>query len=832
MLLLGGLLSLRSTTVEVGWHDTVPHAQTWSRLRYVSVANGTIGLHGTGSRLLGQSKWGAFFQSGIYGVQSDPVECVNVIDQGALVNMLTWQVGHLLVDILEPLYYARFSGELYLRVANPAEIVDLSMIQQDTPFALLRLFGNVSLELPDACFRDLLVELDVGRAYYATGDLDAGMRERYSAFKSFLNEGARSMFPVERHPPSLVLIRRTKRVLTNFRDVQKIAKAEAIKRGLTFRTVSLEDEPFSTQLAIFDAARVVVAQYGTAAHNVLFMRPGTLLVLLVQPGWCPWAWHFVNQAILSQVDVVTVCEPNNTVKSFRWAQRAWRAGPWIAKDADWPSNLDALRDALSTSVSFLTDVATGGEGAAPRVHVSDVRVERDGLRAKVMLVPEVVGDLPDWFIVGLERNQVQLCVEGTCFSHDEFNEFSTLDLRVDWGDSVRLRCWLQFQGEELMASETYWASTIDGTYPGLQASTVTHSPPPPDEGRFRLVDWRVFEPGTTLTMYLRIKQTKEVLFEARLDERTALQSAIAEFCRTHDITDCFALAHVVRDAALFRLDAARHELPTPQSRPSPSDPCVFLHNEKTAGSSLRRFFASSALNLGVGFYVPCYDDRALYDVDTCYGFDLSHFEGDNEVAVLAGHFQWGVWDALPRSSTFTCFTMVRHPVDRALSLYYERVYSHPDVGGRLVNDLDAVELEWLLREFKGSAFSRYRDEGMCNTMCKMLLGLNVHKGRRPDDVIPPIPPILNTSLAIERLGRCVVGVQDDWRGTMSVLEAWFPWLRQEEEERLNAGYRDKETRFTLRPELRDEIEKCNTCDLALYSHALELFETQLKILRK
>jgi hypothetical protein len=50
---------------------------------------------------------------------------------------------------------------------------------------------------------------------------------------------------------------------------------------------------------------------------------------------------------------------------------------------------------------------------------------------------------------------------------------------------------------------------------------------------------------------------------------------------------------------------------------------------------------------------------------------------------------------------------MRDPIARVVSFYYERVapFTH-----KALNDLTAEELDFLLPEFFGSAFSRFRDE--------------------------------------------------------------------------------------------------------------------------
>ena len=182
--------------------------------------------------------------------------------------------------------------------------------------------------------------------------------------------------------------------------------------------------------------------------------------------------------------------------------------------------------------------------------------------------------------------------------------------------------------------------------------------------------------------------------------------------------------------------------------------------------------------------------------------------------------------------------MVRHPVDRAISLFYERVYQRDDhLGGRRLNDWSVSDFEWLLGAFKGSAFSMWRDEGFCDQVCKNLLGLAINRGRTPAavdalpaDVTSRAASSLDAGLAIERLEKCVVGTQEDWAGARRAIDHWFPWLSFDDDVRRNVGFSDAETRQTLRPELSAAIEKCNACDLAVYEAATRRVETQKEFL--
>ena len=168
-------------------------------------------------------------------------------------------------------------------------------------------------------------------------------------------------------------------------------------------------------------------------------------------------------------------------------------------------------------------------------------------------------------------------------------------------------------------------------------------------------------------------------------------------------------------------------IPEVQLVPTPSNPFVFLHHEKTAGSSLRRYITRASKDNAHKFYVPCFDRDAIYHEDLrCYSFDLKNATEDNggivgELSVMGGHFPWNVWLDNQPGSIPSCFVMMRQPIERAISLYYERVFPREDFGETFINDWDLEDWKWLLKEFKGSAWGMYRDEGMCNTMCMMLL---------------------------------------------------------------------------------------------------------------
>jgi capsular polysaccharide biosynthesis protein len=61
----------------------------------------------------------------------------------------------------------------------------------------------------------------------------------------------------------------------------------AERQGLNWLLIDdLAEVDFDDQMFIFSQVDVLVAVAGTALHNMLFMRPGSAVVIIMQPFWC------------------------------------------------------------------------------------------------------------------------------------------------------------------------------------------------------------------------------------------------------------------------------------------------------------------------------------------------------------------------------------------------------------------------------------------------------------------------------------------------------------------------------------------------------------------
>lgn len=231
-----------------------------------------------------------------------------------------------------------------------------------------------------------------------------------------------------------------------------------------------------------------------------------------------------------------------------------------------------------------------------------------------------------------------------------------------------------------------------------------------------------------------------------------------------------------------------------------------------------------------------------------------------DISIVAGHFSWNVWQQLPEYVSATrnlehttnasiptppCFIMGRHPVDRAISYYYQRCFQISDCIGynRKMNELTSHEMAHIvlyerqgrLREDNVTVI--ILDEGMSDSACRAVADVKGTTGfvvnLSQSMTIPDSLTHDEMSRALRHVSKCVVGLQDRWDDTKRVLGHWFPWIdfsQQPANRRLMQLLKDKEDRDTLRPELRAIIEAENACDLELHNKMTEIFETQLKVL--
>ena len=229
-----------------------------------------------------------------------------------------------------------------------------------------------------------------------------------------------------------------------------------------------------------------------------------------------------------------------------------------------------------------------------------------------------------------------------CHAAAAFNEFSTLDLALRAHSPLVLHAWLAWEEEEeeeedsdnknknnrrrrrrkVTGSDTVFAfrtrrDAHDGPLrfaarglrsedfhcgarlilPVISSSSASSSSSNNNNKNNNIVNVDVDDNSpSTLT-----------ILSVALSGEGALQGSVAAFCRQQRLPfkgECAQLAARVADAAAKVAAVKALGLPPVQGAPpSPREPFVFLHHEKCAGTSLRRYIATAARRLGLEIHV-------------------------------------------------------------------------------------------------------------------------------------------------------------------------------------------------------------------------------------
>ena len=198
-----------------------------------------------------------------------------------------------------------------------------------------------------------------------------------------------------------------------------------------------------------------------------------------------------------------------------------------------------------------------------------------------------------------------------------------------------------------------------------------------------------------------------------------------------------------------------------------------------------------------------------------------------------------------------CFIIHRHPIGRAISYYYQRLYF---LKKKKFGDLSAFEVADMIKfarsgqkdEETGQVF--ITDEGLSDAVCSTLLarrnstGLSMpafeqqerlqrHEQEQGADG-DTRKAHLDAARVISRARQCVVGLQERWNETLMVFMRWFPWAAADVDPMLRLMHAEgAETVADLRDDVKQVILEANPCDAVVFAAMESRFEEQLAAMR-
>lgn len=239
-----------------------------------------------------------------------------------------------------------------------------------------------------------------------------------------------------------------------------------------------------------------------------------------------------------------------------------------------------------------------------------------------------------------------------------------------------------------------------------------------------------------------------------------------------------------------------------RQRPSPQKMIIFAHMPKAAGISLRETMKMQYGGDKVHEIYPLNKEEALYKLETMPLAEILNKR------VITGHEVWNLhqWVPIP----FLYITVLRHPVDRVISLYFfiRALPSH-----RLHQKLTEknLSIEEFLEWDEGS-------RGVRNLQARLLAHEHPYEEQNLDVVF---------HAAKEHLEKYfIVGLTEQYKQSLEMFSQIFHWSNAQETHDNVTTNRPKQ--IEIAPHIIKKIEELNQVDMAIYESGQKLFKEQQK----
>jgi len=237
--------------------------------------------------------------------------------------------------------------------------------------------------------------------------------------------------------------------------------------------------------------------------------------------------------------------------------------------------------------------------------------------------------------------------------------------------------------------------------------------------------------------------------------------------------------------------------------PESTETVIFLHIHKTAGTTLNRIIDRQYPH-EQDFFIKSADDYPLFETFT--------MEQRNRYRLIRGHMNFGVHKLL--SKPFAYFTILRHPIERAISYYYYVKNTPTHYNYEQANRMGLYEF-----------LEQGVDILMANGQTR------IWAGGRPDfgynecteEVLVQAKDNLDKYCA-------VVGLTERFDTTLLLLKNRFGW-KNVFYTRQNVSV-NRLKRHDLPAKTLQLLEELNQLDMAFYQYGVERFEEQIKQQKK
>jgi hypothetical protein len=392
--------------------------------------------------------------------------------------------------------------------------------------------------------------------------------------------------------------------------------------NLSWLAVDFAVTPFKTQLIYLRKTRLLVAAAGTAVHNMIFMNHSTSAIVIMMADWCRCSWQYVNQGILLGINVLTYCQPGDTenkVPVFHSTSNFWLQCSVVAQFSDLFVDIQRFTSDLyhifnSTQRGDLQSLPSNPY-PAPWCQVGRSFVDdRERFPLPQFMISKMNTTSRSG---GFWKVKMLGELSSSRIPQNILQSFSSISFCYS-ASSKNVGSDMSFSSCFLINSQNYHSYyEIETSYPSVTIHSYgqisQHGGKIRDSDNYISIDLRVRDQISRVMPQIKLELGNELNcpssnfhqllcsiqgneFKLCVGEilpdssfEISLQPIVKKLCRSisNDTSFCSFLSSSLSHCVYKRVLETQLSLPHPQYQPIPTKPFVFLHIEKTAGTSIR-----------------------------------------------------------------------------------------------------------------------------------------------------------------------------------------------------------------------------------------------------